>query len=468
MSAHSLGRRPYAVPRPLTVHHTGDRLDRLGAWVFGLSLAGLSAAIVTNAGAVILEFHSSLPVTEGLTATLGVQVVAHHMRRWRSGLRDLRGLRAVVVVFGAYVAVTLASTLWAAQPDVALAGVVGTVTDLVIVGVLILAVRDERDVRWIMGGLLAGAGTVAVLVALQTATGNYDLTFGGFAQASVAHIAGDLDDVRAVGPYEDPNFFAQMMVSVLPLAIAVALAPVRWPIRALATVLAATMLVTVITTFSRGAVLALVVVIGAMIYRYRAHRAVVAGAIGLGVVALLALPAEYTARITALTDVVSAGGAAGAEDPSLQGRTSEMTAAVQMFADRPLGGVGYGNYPQLYQDYAPWIGLDPRREPREAHSLYLEVASETGALGVAVLIIGLALARARIVRGRRQLQAAGATHGLLTLDALGLALIAFLVTSVFLHGAYPRVFWLLFGLALIAPWPVRLRPAAPRTGVVAR
>jgi O-antigen ligase len=222
-------------------------------------------------------------------------------------------------------------------------------------------------------------------------------------------------------------------------------------------VLSVTMLVTVITTFSRGALLALVAVVGAMAYRHRANRTVLAVALGLGLVTFIALPAEYTARITALTGVVSDGGAAGAADPSGLGRASEMPAAVQMFADRPLGGVGHRNYPQLYQDYSAWIGLDPRREPREAHSLYLEVASETGMLGLGVLTIGLALARARIVRGRRQLQAGSATHGLLMLDALGLALTAFLITSVFLHGAYPRVFWLLLGLALIAPWPVRFR-----------
>lgn len=458
MSAHSLERGTPAVLRSVRAS-AADRLDRFAALVFGLSLAGLAALLVTNAGAVLLKFHSNLPVTEACTALVALQVAAHQLRRWRSGVRDVRHLRAVTVVFGAYVVVTLASVLWAVEPDIALEGVTQVVTDLAVVGVLIVAIRDDHDVRWIMGGLLAGAGAVALLVALQTATGNFDQTFGGFAQASVAHIAGDTDDMRSVGPYEDPNFFAQMMVSMLPLAMALVVARVNWRIRVLGAVLSVTMLATVITTFSRGALIALVAVVGATVYRHRAKRTVIATAVGLALVAILALPAEYTARITALSDVVSGSGVAGAEDPSLQGRTSEMTAAVQMFTDRPLGGVGYGNYPELYQEYSPWIGLDPRRESREPHSLYLEVASETGVLGVGILAIGLALARARIVRARRQLQAIGAGHGLLMLDALGLALVAFLMTSVFLHGAYPRVFWLLFGLALIAPWPLRLRRA---------
>lgn len=465
MSAHSLAGAPLPAGWPRSRRVVITRLDRMSALAFRVSLACLAAAIVTNAGAVILEHHGALPVTEVLMAVIAAQTVAHHVRRWRDGLADLSHLRAVAVVFGAYVVAALASTLWAADVAAAVAGVVQLVTDMAIVGVLILAIRDERDVRFILGGLLAGAGVIAVLVAVQTVTGSFDQTFGGFAEASVAHIAGETDDLRATGPYEDPNFFAQTMVSMLPFAVALAVAPTAAPhLRVAGAVIAVTMTITVVQTFSRGALLALVAVLGAMIYRFRSHRFVLRGAVAVAVLAMVALPAEYTARITAIGEVVAGGGAAGAEDPSLQGRASEMTAALQMLTDRPAGGVGYANYPVLYQRYSPWIGLDPRREPREAHSLYLEIASETGIAGLGVFAIGVALARARIVRARRQLQAAGSEANLLMLDAVGLALVAFLMTSVFLHGAYPRMLWLLLGLALIAPWPILQRPRALPVG----
>jgi hypothetical protein len=44
--------------------------------------------------------------------------------------------------------------------------------------------------------------------------------------------------------------------------------------------------------------------------------------------------------------------------------------------------------------------------------------------------------------------------------------VGFLVTSVFLHGAYPRLFWLLLGLALIAPWPILQAPRSERLRAV--
>ena len=69
-------------------------------------------------------------------------------------------------------------------------------------------------------------------------------------------------------------------------------------------------------------------------------------------------------------------------DVSIRGRASEALAAVAMFRDEPLGGVGYGAYDRNYVEYSTPVGLDPRREERAAHSLYLEIAAELGLVGV--------------------------------------------------------------------------------------
>ena len=66
-----------------------------------------------------------------------------------------------------------------------------------------------------------------------------------------------------------------------------------------------------------------------------------------------------------------------------------MIVGLQMFADHPILGVGLGNYPLLYQQYSQRLGIDLRSEIRQAHNLYLEVAAETGLLGL--LSFGLLL-----------------------------------------------------------------------------
>jgi O-antigen ligase len=59
-----------------------------------------------------------------------------------------------------------------------------------------------------------------------------------------------------------------------------------------------------------------------------------------------------------------------------------MIIAVQMFLENPILGVGKRNYQALYVEYSSMLGLDPRLEDRQAHSLYLELAAEMGMLGL--------------------------------------------------------------------------------------
>jgi putative inorganic carbon (HCO3(-)) transporter len=408
MSAHSEPGSLLAVSWPRTSPETITRMDRIGALLYRGSLATLAVLVVTNGGAVIAE-RSGFPVTESLIMLIGVQAGTRMWRRWRDGLADLSHLRAFVAVYGAYLAAALASTLWAYDTAVAFSGVVDLATNMAIAAVLVVAIRDERDVRWILAGLLGGAAVIAVMTTYQTVTGSFDNDFLGFARAAVS--GGDdtgvdsFEEIRAAGPFEDPNFFAQMMVSIVPLAAAVALLRLDRRVRIGGALLTVLMAVTVVVTLSRGALLALVAIAAAMVYRYRSNRMVVRAAVALALLSVFLLPGQFAERLGAVRDIVTGGGAAASADESLQGRTSEMRAAVLMFLDRPAGGIGYANYPELYLEYSPRIGLDTRREMRETHSLYLEVLSETGILGFGVLIIGLALARGG--RGR----ASGAPDG---------------------------------------------------------
>ena len=62
------------------------------------------------------------------------------------------------------------------------------------------------------------------------------------------------------------------------------------------------------------------------------------------------------------------------------GRFGWWNAALSMFADQPLVGVGLGRYPRLLPDYA-----GPDVPPENAHSFVLQVLGEMGAIGFAGL-----------------------------------------------------------------------------------
>ncbi len=160
------------------------------------------------------------------------------------------------------------------------------------------------------------------------------------------------------------------------------------------------------------------------------------------------VPAQYTARITTIFDAVASFTDGGQTDTAVKGRLSENLVGLQIFADHPLLGVGLNNYPVHYRRYAQRIGLDLRHEDRSAHNLYLQIAAETGIVGISVfgLLVWV------MFRGLRQTYITftnlGKSNEAEMVMTFLIAMIGYLTASIFLHSAYPRYFWLLFGIAL--------------------
>ena len=134
----------------------------------------------------------------------------------------------------------------------------------------------------------------------------------------------------------------------------------------------------------------------------------------------------------------------------MQGRTSEMIIAVQMFMDHPLIGVGFDNYPVLYQDYSKYLGIDTRTEQREAHSLYLEVGAETGLLGYLGLGGILVTTILAMNKASKMLQQAGRSDLNSWVKGLRLGVYGYMFTSIFLHQGFPRYLWMLLALSSAA------------------
>lgn len=104
------------------------------------------------------------------------------------------------------------------------------------------------------------------------------------------------------------------------------------------------------------------------------------------------------------------------EDGSNAARIEIWRESAMILSERPLFGVGLGNYPRAVSPTADY------REPIYAHSLYLDLPLELGILGAPPFFLLLAAAFLRLLsRSRREAVAEGAL----------LALIVFLVHSVF-------------------------------------
>jgi len=155
-------------------------------------------------------------------------------------------------------------------------------------------------------------------------------------------------------------------------------------------------------------------------------------------------------RVSTLTSLPKSSSVATNEhfvdEPGFRGRVSETLSAYRMLLDHPFTGVGIGNYEFQYRQYAPAIGLERRQEDREAHSLPLEVAAETGLPGLIACALLLATILTRVLAARRTLRGRDErARDLVT--AVGIAFAGYLTTSLFLHDAYMRQFWILAALA---------------------
>jgi O-antigen ligase len=133
-----------------------------------------------------------------------------------------------------------------------------------------------------------------------------------------------------------------------------------------------------------------------------------------------------------------------------------MLAAGLAFLDHPAFGVGPGGFPFYYQEYAPRVGIEVHEKAtsgaekgeaakRAAHDVFIGVAADLGAAGLAVFAAILGLTAAGLLRVRRRWGAL--RPDLVNLaDSLFLALLAYVVAGLFLSLAFERYLWLLVAL----------------------
>ncbi len=395
---------------------------------------------------VLIKYHGAPSVAKVFIPALLVVIIA----RWLLFRIEPSPWLTTAVVLGIYGMVGVASLLYAHSPTDVLDALDNYAKDALIAIVIVMIVRDGVTLRRAVWALLFAALFLSALTTYQQLTGTFANNYWGFAQAETQQIVTGTSDFRLSGPIS-ANFYAMILVMIVPLALDRLWHEDSQVLRVLAGIVLFTSVFSIIFTYSRGGFLALIVVAGLMLWHHRTSPMLILGLVVAVLIAYQFVPAQYKARLGLLTDlvsVVSSDETAVVTDSSFRGRQSEVTAAWQMFGDHPFIGVGLGNFNINYLDYAEHLGLDTRGQARSAHSLYLEVASETGLVGI--LAFGLILAVAfrqlylayPIFLENKQPDYAYITW------ALTVGLLGYLTGSLFLHLAYPRYFWLMIGLVI--------------------
>ncbi|MEV0318839.1 O-antigen ligase family protein [Streptomyces sp. NPDC050658] len=357
---------------------------------------------------ILLVALLALPVPSGgegsgggtiADAASGLVVLYAMGRAVRTARRPLTRTAAVVLglpVVGIAVAAVGASTVSA--------GVTGLVRYLqifvLVPAAVLMLVRDRRDFRVVAWSLIG-------LALFQGAFGVYQYVTG-----TGATYMGS--DIRAVGTFGASDVMGMATVVSYGMVCAVALAlgpavPKRLgpsvskrlgssaPTQRQAALVCALLLVVPLAlSFSRGAWIATAVACGAQLAFAGARRAlkalaaltalavVLVGGFGIGT-------AMLQERITSITQV------ADAPDQSVTDRYTMWAAAVDMWRDKPLAGVGLKAFPDHRDSHASLAlssgsdtggaGAEFRRQPLlSPHNMYLLILSEQGLLGLCALV----------------------------------------------------------------------------------
>lgn len=414
----------------------------------GLGLILLALFVYLNLSQVLVREH-------GLPSMLQLLMVPIALSAFRGeGVARFRELPRLALpgLLALYSLALLVATLVAWDRALADERLLESVKAWVIfILVAVLAATPRRLVQgsWTIvaaGALLGSLGTFQVL------TGNFQNQFWGFARVKDAHIWGDVFEKRISGPLGDPNFFAQILIVLVPIGLALAATSKGWRGRLLALGATSLILAGSILTYSRGGALAL----GCMLMLVVVSRRVRPRQIALAALALVAVlavtPPEFLRRLGTIGEVLPGGEEVADPDSSFQERKLYALTAWAMFLDHPLLGVGPGNYTVHFDHYADLVGFSARdyEQPGEVHyphNLYLEIASESGILGLAVFCAAAVAAFVGLRRARAALLAREDFTSADLARAFEIALVGYLVSSVFLHGHFQRYLWLLFGFA---------------------
>lgn len=371
---------------------------------------------------------------------------------------ERRGTAVTEAFLIMYFIVLTASYLVASNKDRAISEITEFGKDLVILYTILFSLREWGTWKQAVWLLIITTAVLSLLGVYQIVTGTRTQEFFRFSTVEVQGVF-DNDNsstARIGGPVHDPNMWAQILVAVIPLVIfrIIHEARLRWKLFAIG--MLASMFIVLLGTYSRGGYLALIIVVILILFFFERKRINLLGATAVFAALILLipfLPSNYVSRFESLSLLTSSSTESSGiyEDSSLQQRSSVVQTAMLMFLDNPLLGVGAGNFRNNYQKYNQILGIEFQYGEVEAHSLYAQIISETGILGLIAfvgIVFSIMFSMSRIVSLMRH--SPFFSSYIPWIAAFQTAIVGYLVAATFLHNDYIRYFWILVALSMTA------------------
>lgn len=412
-------------------------------------VAIMCAIIFLNLSNTLQNYHGLPSINKVMIPAILLMLVWHTIKE-----RGQRPAVVVALILGAIYFVYVCTSLLHAQDVELVSESLNQIwKDVAIMLIVAGLLWDELDVRFVSIALVIAGAFISVIamVAYYKADPFFDV--GGLIRWSDADRNGTAPSLRVSGPVNDANFFAQILLIPMAIALVFAASAKHYWARALFGSGLILILCGIGTTLSRGGFLAAFATFGIFwiwgLKSWTSRSLIACSALVVLIAGFLLAPGGVQARFIELADVlVSLFADNQQSDQSSSGRLDEMKAAVYMFLDHPFFGIGISNYSVHFQDYSLEHGLTVRGSDRAAHSLYLEILAEQGVFGLAIFMSILFVSIRVAIGAMRRQKLAGNELAKNVIFAIILAYCAYLMAAILLHGAHPRYFWMMTGLVL--------------------
>ncbi|MDE6455651.1 MAG: O-antigen ligase family protein [Dysosmobacter sp.] len=298
--------------------------------------------------------------------------------------------------------------------------------------VTVSALRSEEELKRLAAGAAGCAAVSSLYAVFQRASG---------LEVNKSYVDLRLNEgmpSRVMSFFDNPNAFAQVLMLLLPLTLALAVCSKRRISRLAALAALALGTAALGMTYSRGAWIGAACAMVVMVFLWRPRLLPVF--LVLCVLAAPLLPSSIWNRILTIFNPA---------DTSTTSRIPLFKAGLEVVRRRPLPGVGLGS--AAVQRYVKLLALYNARSPFvHSHNIYLQIWAEMGLLGVLSFTASILWGVKQAARAVRHCPGGGAARAITCASCAALcgALVCGLADYLW---SYPRVmcmFWFVFALAL--------------------
>ena len=243
-----------------------------------------------------------------------------------------------------------------------------------------------------------------------------------------------------VGLLGDPNDLALVLLIYVPLFVELALDG-RGLRRLFGIAMFSVLVMGLLATVSRGGALGLVAALGCTLYDR--------GRLSLRLLAVPAMAAVIVLMLVlaGVNDRSSGALTPGQLDDSALGRLDMWQSGIRMLAHNPVFGVGFGEFPDNYQEYA----RNPVHwEPRDAHNSFVKAAAETGLVGFVPFMALVLLTIRTAYRGRKTEDPSDTPMERAVRRSLFPSMVGFCVAAFFLSQCWSWFLFILFAQGAVA------------------